>query len=103
MKVILSSNINHIKKLGKHLFCLHIHDNYEMFDGHLIPYTQLCPGFGKSVNWEKFIEGLKEIDYRGAISFEAFKGVGLFPGELKNDVLKLISAIGRYFREKILE
>ncbi len=93
----------YIKKLGKHLFCLHIHDNYEMFDGHLIPYTQLCPGFGKSIDWEKFIEGLKEIDYRGAISFEAFKGVGLFPEELKDDVLKLISAIGRYFRSKILE
>lgn len=93
----------YIKKLGKYLYCLHIHDNYEMFDAHLIPYTQLCPGFGRSVDWNDFIEGLREINYRGALSFETFKGVSLFPGELKNDVLKLLSAIGRYFRDRILE
>jgi len=93
----------YIRKLGKYLYCLHIHDNYEMFDGHLIPYTQLCPGFGRSVNWDAFIEGLREVGYRGAISFETFKGVGLFPKELQDDALKLLSAIGRYMRNKILE
>jgi len=90
-----------IKKLGKHLLCLHIHDNYEIFDAHLFPFTQICPGFGKSVDWDRFVEGLKDIGYRGDLSFECFRAVHLLPDELKSDGLKFLSAIGRYFRNKI--
>ncbi len=93
----------YIKKLGKHLLCLHIHDNYELFDAHLFPYTQLCPGFGKSVDWEKFIEGLREINYRGDLSFECFKGLSILPEELRVDGIKFLAAIGKYFRKEILK
>ena len=90
-----------IKKIGKHLFCLHIHDNYEMFDAHMMPYTQIAPGFGKSMDWERFTEGLREIEYRGDLSFECFRAISFLPDELKKDGLKFLSAIGRYFRDQI--
>ncbi len=92
-----------IKKLDKHLFCLHIHDNYEMFDAHLFPFTQVAPGFGKSMDWSRFTEGLKEIGYGGDLSFECFRAVSILPEELKKDGLKFLSAIGRYFRDEISE
>lgn len=90
-----------IKKIGKHLFCLHIHDNYEVFDAHMFPFTQVAPGFGKSMDWERFTKALREIGYKGDLSFECFRAVSFLPDELKGDGLKFLSAIGRYFRDKI--
>ncbi len=88
-----------IKKMGKRLICLHLHENDRVYDEHIIPFTHVCPG----LDWESVIAGLQEVGYRGAISFETFTGVRLMPQDVKPEVLRLISAIGRYLRKRITE
>lgn len=100
---VVGRNIYHyIKTLGKRLSVLHIHDNDGTIDSHMIPYTQRTKlGNASTIDWDKFILGLKEIGYEGPIAFETFNGVNALPVGLKEDGLKFISAIGRYFRQQI--
>jgi len=93
----------YIKDLGNNrLLVTHIHDNPGTMDTHLIPYTQTRSG-SCYTDWESMIKGLRDIGYTGTISFETFMGVDAFPKEVRPEVLKLISAIGRYFRKRITE
>lgn len=92
----------YITTLGKRLTVLHINDNGGTCDGHMIPYTQrVMKGHGAVVDWDGFIKGLKEIGYEGALSFETFRVTDQMPDEVLIEVLRLISAIGRYFRKEI--
>lgn len=53
-----------IKKAGAHLKALHIADNEGATDQHLMP-------FGKgTVEWDKVMPALKEIDYKGLFNYE---------------------------------
>jgi len=90
----------YIKGLGQHLTILHIHENMGNKDSHLIPYTQDNPG---GVNWDGFIEGLRDIKYTGTLSFETFHGIDLLPEDVKQEGLRLVSAIGRSFQKKIVD
>lgn len=93
----------YLRALGKRLTILHIHDNDGRQDLHLIPYTQLLNGQGEQgTPWEDVIGGLKDIGYRGTLSFETFRGVRCVPEPVRPAALQLISAIGRYFRQQIL-
>ena len=98
---IMGRNIReYIKGLGHRLTILHIHENIGNKDSHLIPYTQDNPG---GVDWAGFIEGLHDIGYAGTLSFETYHGIDLLPEDVKEEGLKLVSAIGRSFRKKILD
>ena len=101
---LTSRNIkNFILTLGHHLTCLHIHDNDGIYDFHLMPYTQArIWGQKCCTDWEGMIEGLKKIDYQGNLSFEAYQAFNRFPVEVRPEALRLLSAIGRYFRNRIL-
>lgn len=88
-----------IRVLGHRLTILHIHDNMGEKDSHLIPFTQWYPG---GADWESYIQGLREIGYRGPLAFETFRGIDMFPEDVQEDALKLVSAIGRSFRRRIL-
>lgn len=83
------------EKLGHRLEVLHIHDNDGMHDDHIAPYLGV-------VNWKRFIKGLRENGYKGNLSFETNSSCKMYPKELVPDVLKLIAATGRYFREQLL-
>lgn len=101
---LLGRNIrSYINTLGKRLTILHIHDNNGATDSHMMPYTQTY-NWGKDLylNWEDVIEGLRDIDYRGVIAFETFRVLERFPKPVYPEALKLIAAIGAYFRERIL-
>lgn len=91
----------YITFLGDRLTILHIHDNDSNKDLHLLPYTQTMGGTKTCTDWEGFIKGLREIKYKGSLCFETFCAVDAFPEELRGDVLKLISATGRYFAKRI--
>lgn len=94
---------NFIVKLGPRLTCLHIHDNDGENDTHAMPFTHTVGGGSKpSLDWDGVLDGLREINYRGNLSFEAYKPFRVFPAELEEDLLKLYTSIGRYFRNKIL-
>lgn len=102
---LLSKNLyQYITTLGKRLILLHINDNTGLDDFHMIPYTQLDRGCKKtSINWDEFLRALKEIGYKGDLNFETHKGIKMLPEEVRQDGIRLICSIGRYFRKKLEE
>lgn len=90
----------YVKELGHRLVCVHMHDNTSVSDAHMIPFTQEP---GACVDWENFLKGLRDIKYKGDISFETYRGLKSFPKEMHQEVLRLIASIGRYFRKCITE
>lgn len=80
----------------------HLHDNNGERDLHALPFSIISNwGSSSDVDWQGFICGMRDIDYRGALSFET-AGIMLgMPEELKNDALRFIAAAGRYLSRKI--
>ena len=97
-------NIRHeLNVLGKRLTVLHLHDNDGARDLHQIPYTQQNPGPDRnSTDWEALLAGLKDIGYEGTINFETANALRGIPRELHPAALRLISAIGSYFRSRLM-
>lgn len=91
----------YLNALGKRLTVLHIHDNNGTEDSHLLPMTQVH-GSKHCLNWDSFIEGLRDIGYTGALNFETFHALQMFPQSVKPEALSLIAALGREFRNRIL-
>lgn len=92
-----------ITTVGERIVVLHIHDNEGNSDSHMIPYTQVDRTGGRlAIDWESFIRGMREIGYEGALTFETAHGMDVFPRELQASVLRLISDIGKYFRNRII-
>lgn len=83
--------------LGSRLKILHIHDNDGVSDLHTLPYTFMRSWSGISTDWNGFIRGLKDIGYKGVLSFENGRCMEGFPRELHPSVLKLTADIGKYF------
>ena len=84
--------------LGDRLKVLHIHDNDGMKDLHQIPFTFTKTRENRtSTDWEGFVRGLRAIRFDGALSFETAPVLSSFPEAMKEDVLRLIGRIGRWF------
>ncbi len=91
-----------ITLLGKRLKVLHIHENDGIADLHQLPFTFTRTRDNSSVlDWDGVIRGLAETGFDGVLSFETAPVLDCFPGELKEDVLKLIARIGHYFAGRI--
>lgn len=91
-----------IRTLGHRLTVLHIHDNDGMFDLHQIPYTQKHTwGQHTCTDWEGFIQGLKDINYQGTLNFETYASLKNIPQELIPAMLKLVRAVGDYFKNQL--
>ncbi len=87
-----------ITTLGSHLKVLHIHDNDGVRDLHQVPFTFTKTRENKpSTDWEGFVSGLKNIGFKGTLSFETAPVLSSFPGEMKEDTLRFIARIGEYF------
>lgn len=98
---IVGVNIRqYLNTLGKRLTILHLHDNDGHYDTHTLPYACLT-GAKLTCDWEGFMAGLKDIGYEGALNFETFRALGAFPKEVWPETLRLISAIGRMFDNRI--
>ena len=91
----------YVKELGSRLTILHIHDNNGLEDLHMIPYSYLATGSSHVCDWEGFVEGLKEIGYKGVLAFETFRIFSAYPKAVHTEALRLISAIGHYWAETI--
>ena len=100
---LLRRNIREdLKVLGSRVTVLHIHDNDASRDLHLIPYTQkTAPGCQNDTDWDGFIAGLKDIGYEGTLNFETFAATVNVPQEIIPATLRLIAAIGSYFKKKL--
>ena len=88
----------YIPIVGKRILCLHIHDNLQNADSHLMPYTG-------SIWWSHFLAELRAIGYAGDLSFETFAQVDRkrLPDELVPVFLAAIADIGGYFRRELTE
>lgn len=87
---------NMIRRMGKTITCLHVHDVDYLRDKHTMPFTQ-------SLDWESIAKALGEIGYRGDFTFEADNTLKQLPQELWDDGLQLMAAVGRYLIGRIEE
>ena len=87
---------NYLPVIGSRLVALHIHDNDQFNDHHLMPYTG-------SIRWDMLLRELKSIGYSGDISFETFAQVkkNRLPKELLPTFLRTIYDIGAYFKSQL--
>lgn len=87
---------SYVPIVGKRIVCVHIHDNLQNADSHLIPYAG-------STWWKLFLEEMRKIGYTGDLSFETFKQVEKkrLPPELLPAFLSAIADIGKYFRSQL--
>ena len=91
-----------IRTLGHRLTLLHIHGNDCVRDLHQIPYLARTSKKSFSTDWEAFLQGLREIGYRGTLNMETAGSLALLPEELIEPVLKVASAVCAYFKRRIL-
>ena len=85
-----------IMKLGDRIETLHIHDNDGKADQHLAPYMG-------TLDWDRFITGIRDVGYAGGLSFETHRTLKQFDTELTDEVIRLIAATGRMFARRIAE
>lgn len=90
-----------VKELGHRLTILHIHDNDGREDMHMIPYSYLATPSSHSIDWQGFVEGLKEIGYKGVLGFEICRMWLAYPKAVHDQCMELVSGIGRYWAECI--
>lgn len=87
---------DYIPILGDRILCLHIHDNNQNSDSHLMPYVG-------TVFWKDFLTELKKTGYSGDISLEtcAQTSANRVPRELTPVFLRTFRAIAQYFRSQL--
>ena len=86
-----------IPAYGSRIKCLHIHDNNGSSDQHRAPLTG-------TIDWNLFLSALKEIGYKGDLSFETFaqtNAAAKFDEDMILPWLELICKTGKKFREKL--
>lgn len=83
-----------VMELGDRLQALHVHDNNGLEDQHRFPYMGIT-------DWNRFCQALKDVGYRGDLSFETCHSMEEFDNALAPEMLSLLSATGRLFRSRI--
>ena len=79
--------------LGKRICAFHIHDNNGVNDQHLAPYMGV-------LDWNRFVEGLKEIQYDAVLSFETFNVWNQVDNEVMDHMMRFIADCGRMFARR---
>lgn len=81
-----------VRRIGRHLQALHVHDNDGTADQHRLPGNGI-------IDWERFRVALHEVGFDGAFSFEASPSRELPPAEREAALLSL-AAFGKRMIEK---
>jgi len=80
--------------IGHRLKVLHINDNHKGFrDEHLMPYMG-------DVDWDDFLEGLVDIGYDGALSYESGNVSANSFGEMQLEFVRMAYRNGCYLRDR---
>jgi sugar phosphate isomerase/epimerase len=79
-----------IRKAGKYLKALHVHDNDGSADQHLIPFAR-----GK-IDFKDIVTALRDIDYDGLFNFEIPGDSHKCPIEIKHAKVQYVRAIYDY-------
>lgn len=100
---IVGKNIRHfLNTLGSRVKAVHIHDNDSKDDQHMMPFSYTVNWGNDCVtDWEGFLNGLADIDYKGTINFETHQSFHVFPKPVHKEMLTLTCAIGKYFAGEI--
>ena len=85
-----------LRGIGSRVKGLHVHDNAKLDDDHTSPFQSSC-----KMDWEKIIQALRDINYKGDFNFEATMMTKRYPKELYASALKHLCDIGRYFIDRI--
>ena len=87
---------SYVPILGNRICALHIQDNGQTYDTHVMPYSG-------SIHWDDFLKEMKAVGYDGDLSFETFAQVtkSRLPQRLAPVFLHTIAEIGNYFREEL--
>ncbi len=94
LNLIGADQYEFILALGDRLETLHIQDNHGTEDEHIAPYMG-------NIIWDRFCKGLRDIGYKGNLSFETFNALNLYPVELRESILKLLGDTAEHFRRKV--
>ncbi|MFR2694474.1 MAG: sugar phosphate isomerase/epimerase family protein [Enterocloster bolteae] len=89
-----------VLRLGHRIKILHLHENDGIEDLHQIPHTfgrKAGDGFDRGGPFA----GLRATGYDGVLNFETFPAMNSFPESVKEEVLRTIAGIGRYFAGRI--
>lgn len=86
-----------IHALGDRLVALHIHENDKRGDNHVLPYS-----FRKET-YEGILKALKEIGYKGDITFESGNFIHRLPVELYPAGARFMAEMGAYFKKALSE
>jgi sugar phosphate isomerase/epimerase len=77
-----------------------MHENDTKDDLHQMPYT-----FGRNaedgLDWKRFAQALKEIQFDGTLSFETYPCMHSFPDSVRETILETIHAIGMDLKNQI--
>ncbi len=92
---------NFLVTLGHRVKALHIHDVDHNNDNHTIPYAFSLPQGQPVTDWQGMLDGLRAINYQGAINFEAPVAFRTYPKALHGLVLRMFHDIGAYFSSEI--
>lgn len=85
-----------VPTVAERICILHIHDNSQSGDSHLMPYAG-------TIHWGDFLKEMKAVGYKGDLSFETFAQVkkARLPEKLVPTFLRAVAEIGAYFREEL--
>ncbi|MBQ7508415.1 MAG: sugar phosphate isomerase/epimerase, partial [Spirochaetales bacterium] len=84
---------NFMMKLGKRIRAFHVHDNDGASDQHIAPYMG-------TIVWDRFIQGLHDLNFSGTMDFETFNVWTRMDPEIAAHMMKVIAATGRMFAER---
>ena len=85
-----------IRKLGRRITALHVHDNDYIADQHTIPYHG-------NADWKDILAALKEVGYQGPFTFEADSFLYKIPAPVLPAALKMMVELGRHMIAQIEE
>jgi len=86
------ASLDHVKSLeliGKRLKALHVNDNNNVFDDHLMPYEGTVP-------WNEVMPTLKRIGYKGDFTYECTHCFAHMPNALHGELLKFTLKMAKY-------
>lgn len=87
---------NAMIQLGDRISAFHMHDNSGQDDQHVAPYMGV-------LDWNRFVEGLREIHYDKTISFETGGIWSTVDLELAPEMMRFIAKAGRMFARRAAE
>ena len=90
------STVELIHALGDRLIALHVHENDKRSDQHVLPYAY------RRDSYDKIIAALREIGYKGDVTFESGNFINRLPVELHPAGARFMAEMGKYFKEALL-